>query len=84
MQSELLKDISAALNKHNAENVSDTPDFILATYLTECLAAFNRASVWREKWQSSTGVPEWEQETGPRLPHPGVKPEVDLSPADLA
>jgi hypothetical protein len=84
MQSDLLKEISATLNRHSAENASNTPDFILATYLTECLAAFNRACMWREKWHSAKGVPVSERETGPRIPHPGVKPEVELSPADLA
>ena len=37
METELAKDIAAVLNKHSAENGSDTPDFILAEYLMNCL-----------------------------------------------
>jgi hypothetical protein len=34
----------------SAENGSNTPDFILAQYLTSCLAAFDEAVNAREKW----------------------------------
>lgn len=50
MSTELESDIAAVLNKHCAENDSNTPDFILAQYLIACLAAFNAASLAREKW----------------------------------
>lgn len=46
----LREGIREAINKASAEKGSDTPDFILAKYLTECLAAFDRASVSRDKW----------------------------------
>jgi len=59
------KDVAVVINKHCGENASNTPDFILAAYLNDCLTAFNRASVWRGKWHSSEGVPEHERETGP-------------------
>lgn len=42
--------IQHAINCASAENGSDTPDFILAEYLTDCLAAYDRALVAREKW----------------------------------
>ncbi len=48
--SNLRKDIEHAINCNSAENGSDTPDFILAEYLTDCLAAYDRALVAREKW----------------------------------
>lgn len=38
------------INKHSRENVSNTPDFILAAYLMACLDAFNAASNGREQW----------------------------------
>lgn len=38
------------INKHSRENGSDTPDFILAQYLTHCLDAFNIAVISREGW----------------------------------
>lgn len=49
-QSRLRKDIEQAINKHSIENGSDTPDFILAEYLTDCLRAFDKATVKREEW----------------------------------
>jgi hypothetical protein len=49
-QSRLRKDIEQAINKHGIESGSDTPDFILAEYLTDCLRAFDKAIVRREEW----------------------------------
>lgn len=42
--------IEAAINSVSAESGSNTPDFILAEYLTDCLQAFDKASRAREKW----------------------------------
>lgn len=50
MSTSLQDEIKAAINRTCAENGSDTPDFILAEYLTDCLAAFERASRARERW----------------------------------
>ena len=47
---DLRKDIETAINRHSAENGSDTPDFILAEYLIACLAAYDQAVTAREKW----------------------------------
>lgn len=47
---ELEKDIASVLNKHSAENDSNSPDWILAQYLCACLAAFNGATQQREGW----------------------------------
>ena len=38
------------VNRHSAENGSDTPDFVLAEYLTDCLAAFDKAVRRRREW----------------------------------
>ncbi len=46
----LRKAISAAINSVSAENGSNTPDFILAEYLTDCLAAFDKAVKRRGDW----------------------------------
>jgi GrpB-like predicted nucleotidyltransferase (UPF0157 family) len=37
------KEIEEAINRNNKEAGSNTPDFILASYLKECLSAFDRA-----------------------------------------
>jgi len=50
--SKLRKEIEQAINKNSCENGSDTPDFILAEYLTDCLKAFDKAVVRREEWYS--------------------------------
>ena len=46
----LQKELESLINCHCAENESDTPDFILAAYLSDCLAAFNRSVNMREAW----------------------------------
>jgi hypothetical protein len=46
----LQKEIEIAINRASAECASDTPDFILAEYLADCLSAWNKASRARENW----------------------------------
>ena len=48
--SKLRKEIEQAINKHGLENGSNTPDFILAEYLTDCLRMFDKAVNKREEW----------------------------------
>lgn len=52
------------INGYSMENDSNTPDFILASYLHDCLGAFNSAMMHRDKWYGK------EQ---PELPKGGVK-----------
>lgn len=47
---ELEKDLAAVLNRHSAENATDTPDFVLARYLLTCLDAWNAGVARREEW----------------------------------
>ena len=53
----LLEDIQSAINRHSAENASNTPDFILAQYLERCLAAFDVAVQQRETWYGRDARP---------------------------
>ncbi len=53
----LKKDLAEVLNRHNYENLSNTPDFILAAYLVGCLKTWNGASTWREEWYGFTNAP---------------------------
>ena len=55
--SDLRKKIESAINSTSAENISDTPDFILAEYLTDCLAAYDKAVVARKKWYGRPKFP---------------------------
>ncbi len=50
MSDSLRRKIEQAINSESAENGSATPDFILAEYLTDCLAAFDKAVIARGKW----------------------------------
>ena len=44
------KELEHLINCESMENGSNTPDFILADYLTACLAAFDAAVSVREGW----------------------------------
>lgn len=46
----LERELASLLNKHSAENGSNTPDFILAEYMMNALRAFERATKDREAW----------------------------------
>ena len=66
----LRKDIESAINAHCAENGSNTPDFILAEYLTASLSAFDAAVDARERWYGRTpenyNAPAGLDDTGPQ------------------
>ena len=51
----LKQQIEHLLNSYSAENESNTPDFILATYITRCLDAFNEATNDRTSWYGNSG-----------------------------
>ena len=50
MNKEFRSEIQAVINRFSMENDSHTPDFILAEYLTDCLAAFDKATNNRSRW----------------------------------
>jgi hypothetical protein len=53
------KELERLLNCMSMENRSDTPDFILAQYMTDCLEAHDRAVNRREVWYGrKTSEPE--------------------------
>ncbi len=53
-RSAFVKDLEQLLNKHSLESGSDTPDFILAEFLTGCLETFNDTLTQRENWYGRT------------------------------
>jgi hypothetical protein len=69
--------LALVLNRFCQERQSNTPDYILAEYLIDCLSAYNKATVWVNKWNSSEGVPVHERVLGPKLPRPGGIEQVD-------
>lgn len=48
--SQLREEIQTAINRASAENESGTPDFILASFLTDSLQAFDNATNLRDRW----------------------------------
>jgi hypothetical protein len=44
------KELEQLIRKYYIEAGSDTPDFILASYLNNCLLNWNHAIAAREKW----------------------------------
>jgi hypothetical protein len=51
-KTKLEEEIRATINRNCAENTSNTPDFILAEYLMDCLNAFDKATIYRDKLQN--------------------------------
>ena len=44
------KELEQLINRHSLENGSDTPDFILAEFLVDCLLAVNKMVNRRDEW----------------------------------
>lgn len=49
----LASELARVLNRLSMEQASNTPDFILGTYLQDCLAAWNRAQAARVQFKTS-------------------------------
>ena len=49
-EAEFRQQLEDLINRYNKEIGSDTPDLILAEYLCDCLAAFDKALTSRTKW----------------------------------
>lgn len=45
-----LQELTQLINKHSKENGSNTPDFILADFLSSCLDALDKANRQRQEW----------------------------------
>lgn len=43
MEKDFRKELEHLINRHSLENGSNTPDFVLANFLCNCLAAFDAA-----------------------------------------
>ena len=50
---DLQREIAAIIKRYSRENVSDTPDSILARYSERCLEAFEETSRAREEWHGT-------------------------------
>lgn len=50
------KELECLINKYSVENGSDTPDFIIAEFMSNCLVAYQQVVTKRDKW---FGVDMW-------------------------
>lgn len=57
------KELETLINKHSMENSSNTPDFILAMFLENCLKSWNEAIQQRETWYGRDARPAMILET---------------------
>lgn len=56
--SKFKKELRKLINSKSKENESNTPDFILAMYLNDCLKSFNKAIVTREAFYNRSMNPD--------------------------
>ena len=49
-ETEFQRELEQLINKHSQENGSNTPDYILASYLKGCLDNFNLHTRERDRW----------------------------------
>ena len=50
MSTQFERELRTLLNKYSKENGSNTPDFVLAKYLCQCLSAFDDGVAARSAW----------------------------------
>jgi hypothetical protein len=50
------EELETLINSCNRDCISNTPDWILAEYLSDCLASFDLATTRREKWHGRNEV----------------------------
>lgn len=72
---EFRKELQKLINCHSMEGGSDTPDFLLAEYLSDCLASFDRVVSAREKWYGREAEP-----VCPQPPMPISLPSLPIAP----
>jgi len=46
------RELAQLINHHSRENNSNTPDFLLATYLEGCLCNYERTVRGRDRWNA--------------------------------
>lgn len=71
------KELESLVNRHSMESGSNTPDFILAEYLTDCLAAFDKALHERTRWYTKAPPPDQPSPDQPDLRRESVKGRVE-------
>lgn len=57
-------ELQSLINRMSRENLSNTPDFILATFMRDCLLAFEEGVRSRDRWYGIAPRPgtNWREE----------------------
>lgn len=55
LREKIQRNFAWVINKLSLENRSNTPDYILADFLIDCLEAFERAARRRDRWWEHNG-----------------------------
>lgn len=71
------KELQKLINCHSMENGCNTPDFLLAEYLSDCLDSFDRVVKAREKWYGREAEP-----VCPQPPIPMSPPSLPIPPQE--
>lgn len=50
VEDKFISELTDLINKHSKENDSNTPDFILASYINDCLLSYSNAIENRDRW----------------------------------
>ena len=59
---EFEKELAALINKYSLENLSDTPDFILASFMVQAMLNFNHELNARARWYQDVPPAKFDQE----------------------
>jgi hypothetical protein len=54
MSREFERELISLINRYSKENGSNTPDYILAQYLSACLSVFSATMQKRDSWHNSS------------------------------
>lgn len=54
-RTEFERELEGLINKYSSQSESDSPDFMLAEYLINCLNNFNLITRKRERWYVNVG-----------------------------
>lgn len=49
-RNDFVKDLAALINTHSIENISNTPDWILADYLVDCLDNYHKIDTAKKRY----------------------------------
>ena len=79
---EFERDLTSLINRHSLEHTfGDTPDFVLARYVVDCLDAFEHGTRLRGTWYGSE--PTTEPDTTLGEPIMGVGPSIESAPFEI-